>query len=77
MNIMRITLDLPDDVYAPAKALAEIERISLEDAVLELIRRGVRTHPPIEGGKPFPAFVVGSGAQPITLEQTLAAEDAL
>ena len=74
---MRTTVNLPDDVYQVARSVAEAKDISLGAAIAELVRRGLATHPPIreEGG--FPCFEVPPGTPPITLEQTLAAEDDL
>ena len=75
--MMRTTLNLPDDVYEAARALAELSRISLGDAVAELVRRGNRSPVQIDTSMPFPTFVPRAGARPITLDQTLAAEDEL
>ena len=75
--MMRTTINLPDDVYQLARALADLERLSLGDALADLVRRGMRPSPQIHTGKGFPTFAVRAGAKPITLEQTLAAEDEL
>ena len=72
---MRTTLSLPDDVYEAAHSLASLKRISLGDAVAELVRIGMRPSVQINGRKAFPSFVLPESAPPITLEQTLAAED--
>jgi hypothetical protein len=74
---MRATLNLPEDVYQLARALAELRRISLGDAVAELVRRGTRSPVPIDTATPFPSFVLPPDAKPITLEDALAAEDEL
>jgi hypothetical protein len=60
-----------------ARSLAGAKGVSLGDALADLARRGL--HPParINTRKAFPSFVVPEGAQPITLEQTLEAEDDL
>ena len=75
--MMRTTVNLPDDIYQVARSVAEAKDISLGAAIAELVRRGLAPHPPIreEGG--FPCFEVPPGTPPITLEQTLAAEDDL
>jgi hypothetical protein len=73
--MMRTTLNLPDDVYELARALAGLSRISLGDAVAELVRRGNRQPVPIDTSTAFPTFVLPPDAKPITLEDTLAAED--
>ena len=74
---MRTTLTLPDDVYRAARSLASLKGISLGEALGELVRRGLNSAAIVDTGKPFPCFVLPEGAQPITLEQTLAAEDEL
>ena len=69
---MRITVNLPDDIHQIARTLAESRGISLGAALAELVRRGLES-----SEKPFPCFKLPPGADPITLEQTLAAEDGL
>ena len=73
--MMRTTINLPEDVYRIARSLAGAKDISLGDAVAELARRGL--HPParINTRRAFPSFVVPQRARPITLDQTLDAED--
>jgi hypothetical protein len=73
--MMRTTVNLPDDVYQAARSVAQLEDISLGDAIAELVRRGLRPPTLIDTSGPFPKFVLPPGAKPITLEQTLAAED--
>ena len=73
--MMRTTLNLPDDVTDVVRAVAEARGLSLGDAVAELIRRGLRSEIRVDEGSGFPCFAVPSDAPPITLEQTLAAED--
>lgn len=75
--VMRTTLNLPDDVYEAARSVAAARRISMGDALAELVRRGLRPPRRIEKGGAFPSFSVSADALPITLEQTLAAEDEL
>ena len=74
---MRTTVNLPDDVYRVARSLAATKGISLGEALADLVRRGQigAAHARINSTKAFPCFVVPDQAQPITLEQTLAAED--
>jgi hypothetical protein len=74
--MMRTTLNLPEDVYELARALATSKRISIGEAVAELIRGGLRPRPQVqEDGTGFPCFSVSSNAAPITLEHTLEIED--
>ena len=75
--MMRTTLNLPDDIYQVARSMAESKDISLGDAIAELVRRGLSPQPRIREGEGFPCFTVSPDASPITLEQTLAAEDEL
>jgi hypothetical protein len=49
-------------------------RISLGDAVAELVRHGLKPSTPIRK-KAFPCFAIPADAAAITLEQTLEAED--
>ena len=75
--MMRTTVNLPDDIYSAARSLAALKAISLGDALAELARRGLRPAVSIDTRKPFPCFAVPEGAESITLEKTLAAEDEL
>lgn len=72
---MRTTLNLPEDIYRIARSLAAAKGLSLGDALAELVRKGLDTTGRIETAKPFPCFVLPNNARPITLEQTLDAED--
>jgi hypothetical protein len=74
---MRTTINLPDDVSDLVRAVADARGISLGAAVSELVRRGLNAPAQVstEGG--FPRFDVPAEAPPITLEQTLAAEEDL
>jgi hypothetical protein len=75
---MRTTVNLPDDVYRVAKSLADAEGTSLGEALAELARRGLRPSAAFgDRAKAFPCFALPENAEPITLEQTLAAEDEL
>ena len=51
--------------------------MTLGEAVAELARRGLKGGPEIHRGKAFPCFRLPDGAEVITLERTLAAEDEL
>ena len=75
--MMRTTLNLPEDVYEVARSLAALKRVSLGEAVGELARNGLKPAVQINTRKAFPSFVLPESAKPITLEQTLAAEDDL
>jgi hypothetical protein len=74
---MRTTVNLPDDIYQVARSVAEAKDISLGAAIAELIRRGLAPHQRIREEGEFPCFEVPPGTPPITLEQTLTAEDEL
>jgi len=74
--MMRTTVNLPEDVYEVARSLASAKRISLGEALAQLIRRGLVPEARIvENPQDFPCFSVSRHAAPITLEQTLDAED--
>ena len=72
---MRTTLNLPDDVYEVAHSLATARRISLGEALAQLVRQALRPPEVTSNKEGFPTFAVPQNARPITLEQTLAAED--
>ena len=72
---MRITFDLPDDVYQAVRSMAAARGVSLGDALAGLVRLALSAGARVDETKPFPCFVVAKPAPPITLEQTLAAED--
>ena len=73
--MMRTTVNLPKDIYEIARSVAAARGISVGDAIAELVRRGLKPSAPIQRGKGFPCFTVPENAPPITLEQTLEAED--
>ena len=73
--MMRTTVNLPDDVYEAARSLAGANRVSLGDALAQLVRRGLRPAVSIRTDNGFPCFDIPEDSPPITLEQTLAAED--
>jgi hypothetical protein len=74
---MRTTLNLPDDIYEAARSVAAAKKISLGEAVGELVRQGLR--PPLElEREPMNGLLVPRLPQDspvITLEHTLAIED--
>jgi len=74
--MMRTTINIPDDVGDVIRSFADARGISLGEAVAQLVRRGLRPQQlSLYEETPFPRFAVPEGAAPITLEQTLAAED--
>ena len=75
--MMRTTVNLPDDVYEIARSMAAAKRVSLGEALAELIRRGLAPPSRMQNDAVFPQFHVSRHAAPITLEQTLDAEDEL
>ena len=75
--MMRTTLNLPDEIYEVARSVAAAKRISLGEAIGELVRKGLSPEPRIDAKSAFPSFARRKGAPPITLEATLEAEDAL
>ena len=74
---MRTTINLSKDVHQAASALAGLRGLSLGDALAELVRRGLKPSVQVDTRKAFPCFVLPDDAEPITLEQTLEAEDDL
>ena len=72
---MRTTINLPDDVGEIIRSVADVRGISLGEAVAELVRKGLQPRLPGTTEDVFPQFEIPEGAAPITLEQTLAAED--
>ena len=73
--MMRTTVNLPDDVYEAARSVAASKRLSLGEALAQLVRQGLTPPVVLDTKNAFPSFVVPSDAEPITLEQTLRAED--
>ena len=70
---MQITLDLPDDVFAKAEAMARKESRSLSSVVLDLIR-GARKIPPQTDSSPHEhskawRLPVVQGSRPFTEEE--------
>jgi len=73
--MIRTTIILPDDILRVARSLAHQKGVSLGDALAELARAGLRPPGSINRKKPFPTFNQKPNAKPLTLEQTLDAED--
>ena len=73
--MMRTTINLPNDISDVVRSFASAKGISLGEAVAELVRKGLQPRTPLSGENIFPQFAVAEGALPITLEETLAAED--
>jgi hypothetical protein len=74
---VRIIVNLPNDVYQAVRTLSQQKGISLGGSLAELVRRGLKLSKAIDNGKAFPCFVLPDDTEPITLEQTLEAEDEL
>lgn len=72
---MRMTVNLPDEVSDLVRAVADSKGISLGEAIADLVRRGLTSEAQIRQDTLFPCFDMSPDAFPITLEQTLAAED--
>jgi hypothetical protein len=74
---MRTTINIPDDIGDVIRSFADAKGISMGQAVAELVRKGLQPQAQGSESSSFPCFAVPAGAAPITLEQTLAAEDEL
>jgi metal-responsive CopG/Arc/MetJ family transcriptional regulator len=74
---MRMTVNLPDDVADLVRSVANAKGISMGSAIAELVRQAVKRDADAPDSHSFPYFTVPADAAPITLEQTLAAEDNL
>ncbi len=74
--IMRTTLTLPDDVYDVAKTRAEAKRISIGEAVGEMVRQAMAPTV-IDADELFPRFRVPERTPKVTMEEVLAAKDEL
>lgn len=67
---MRTTINLADDVYEAARALARDNRQSLGTVISELARRGLRPEPGVkEDG--LPVFSVPDGAAVIPVDRAV------
>lgn len=73
--MIEITLDIPDDVYRAVRSMAAARGVSLGDAIVDLARLGLSAGARLDETKPFPCLAITKPGPPITLEQTLAAED--
>jgi hypothetical protein len=73
--MMRTTINIPDDISDIIHSFADAKGITLGEALAELVRKALRPQFPAPSHAPFPCFAVSDSAAPITLEQTLAAED--
>jgi len=73
--MMRTTINLPDDVYSIARSIAHSKDVSLGEALAELVRKGLQPGSRFDERTAFPCFPVPPDAPPITLEQTLEAEN--
>jgi metal-responsive CopG/Arc/MetJ family transcriptional regulator len=74
---MRMTVNLPDDVADLVRSVANAKGISMGSAIAELVRQALKRDADAPDSHNFPYFTVLADAAPITLEQTLAAEDNL
>jgi len=74
---MRTTVNLPDDVYEAARSVAAVKRISLGEALGDLVRQGLRRPLTMEVRNGIPIVVLPKDSPIITLEHTLAIEDDL
>ena len=75
IDIMRTTLNLPEELIKIAKDFAFQRHTSIGDAIAELMRRGLQPPILIDGSGSFPFVVVPPGTRPITLEATLKAQE--
>jgi hypothetical protein len=75
--MMRTTVNLPDDVYEIIRSITAAKGVSFGDAIAELVRKGLRPESRFRDDPLFPCFSTPESAAPITLEQTLEAEDQL
>jgi hypothetical protein len=75
MLMMRTTLNLPQDVYEVARSLAIQRKLSLGDAIGELVRGSLRVDRQTDTSEDFPCFYTSPDAEPITMQRTLELED--
>lgn len=75
--VMRTTVNLPDDVYEAARSIAHARRISLGEAIADLVRHGTRRPAKIVFDRGVPMFELPPDSPIITIEHTLAIEDEL
>lgn len=70
--VMRVTVDIDDDVLAVARTLAERKGTSLGSALSELARRGFRGASTTQASRDGTVFAVSADAEPITSEDVYA-----
>jgi len=75
--MMRTTVNLPEDIYEIARSVASAKRVTLGQALADLVRQGLQPESEVRNDSGFPCFQVTRRAPPITLEQSLNAEDQL
>lgn len=75
--MMRTTINLPDDIYEAARSVANSRRISLGEAIGQLVRQGVRPTAGFKLEGRLPVAILPKDSPIITLEHTLAIEDDL
>jgi hypothetical protein len=74
---MRTTLDIKDEVLERVKEYAAARSISQGAAVSEVLERGFSAEVPTKWENGILIFSPGPGSEMITLEKTLAIEDAM
>ncbi|HOC29477.1 MAG TPA: CopG family transcriptional regulator [Treponemataceae bacterium] len=71
---VRTTITLDSDAYRIVKNFAEAKKLSLGNAISELVRKSV-AEKHIYGPPDFPVFAVSEKARPFGLTEVLAEED--
>lgn len=76
---MRTTINVDDDLFKAAKALAAQRHVAIGEVVSDLMRKGLNAESRIKLIKSsgFTVFEVPADARPITLETVKEAEDEL
>jgi len=74
---MRTTFDIRDDVLQRVREYAAARSITNGAAVTEVLERGFNAGPPTRWENGLLIFDPGEGADAVTLEHTLALEDAM
>ena len=73
---MRTTINIDDDLFVAAKALAVQKGVTLSKAVSELMRKGIQYRGSLKARKSgFPVFGVSANARPVTIENVKSAEE--
>jgi hypothetical protein len=70
-------VNIPDDIYAAVRSVAQQKAIPIGEAIAELVRRGLQPVARISVATAFPTFSLPDGAPAITLDTTLRAQDEL